>query len=200
MTPHGPPDWPQPWSYYLLENPWPVASCLLAVVAAMMLVGYRSGRRGPRIVAVVAACITSLMVVVASAVTTDREKMVRGTDALVRAAIVPPHIDVFRRMLSKDVALFGRDYDSVLSGIERGLDRWHVQQAFTTNLMVDQADATHGQTYLAVITRLDTNIGGGSTLTRWLLHWRKESDGVWRVVKIEWLTLNDSPAQAGDLP
>lgn len=200
MQPGPPLDWPEPPpSYYLLENPWPIAIVLLILGAALVIIAYRTGGRRVKIAAAVVGALAAALVALAYLVTTDREAIDRNTESLVGAAVVPVELDVFRQTLSKDVRLFDRDYQSILDGIQRGLDRWNVRYAYITGLEVDQT-GDQGRSYLAVITRLDSNIGGGSTLTRWMLHWKKEPDGAWRVVKIEWLSIGDEPARASDLP
>jgi hypothetical protein len=196
------PDWPDPplVTHAIFESPWLVCIALLTTAVALTLVGYRRAQRGPVLAGAVAAGLAVLVVVIASLVTTGRERMLDRTRKLVQAAIVPVNLDAFGEILSRDVEFFGRGYDQILATLDRSTDRWRVRQAYITRLAVHQDSETRGQTYLSVVTRLDTSLGGGSAQTRWLLHWRRESDDRWRISRIEWLTLNDRDAREGDLP
>ena len=198
---HGP-DWPPPpfFTHAFFENPWLLCIGLLTLAAAMALIGYRQARRGPMIAGAAALVLAGIVLLVALMVTTDRERMVQRTRSLVKAAIVPVDLGEFREILSRDVELFGRGYEQIIDTLDRSTHRWRVRQAYITRLKVHQSDENRGQTYLSVVTRLDTSIGGGSAQTRWLLHWRKEADGAWRITRIEWVSLNDRDARESDLP
>lgn len=200
---HGPPlDWPPPppFTHYVMENPWPLAACLFTAAVALLLIGYRRGGAPPRIVAGVIGIATIGFIALSMVIKTDREVMADRTRALVNAAVLPVDIDTFRETLSRESRFFGRDYEQILSTIQTATDHWRVKQAFITNLLARRDGDTRGRTYLSVITRIDTSIGGGSAQTRWLLHWQKEPDGAWRVTRIDWLSLNDRDASEGDLP
>ena len=196
------PDWPPPplLTHYLLESPWLVCVTLLTVAAALALIGWRGGQRRPMIASAIAACLAGVLFLVAMLVQTDRERMAQRARAMVDAAASPVNLELFGETLSEDATFFGRDRDAILGMLQRSAHRWQVSQAYITRLEVHQDDATRGQTYLSIITRLNTSFGGGSAQTRWLLHWRKEPDGVWRIRRIEWLSLNDRDAREGDLP
>ncbi len=196
-----PDEWPTPWLTHLtLENPWPMLVTLGAIGAGLIVIGRRREQKRKIVAGIVFAVLGVLIWLAGLLISTDREMMVNRTRLLVKAAVMPVAMEVFGELLSRDVRLFDHDYESILRMIGRAEDRWGVKSAWITNLQVRQDGPQRGVTYLSVITRVDSRYGGGATQTRWLLHWRKETDGLWRLVKIEWIELGDRPAQEGDLP
>lgn len=197
----NPDNWPStPLGYYIMENPWVLWGSVAVSGVLLFLQGVRREKKKLKLLGS-AMCVLSLLVMLAAVViTTDREVMSGQTRLLVNAAVSPVRIETFRRLLSQDVTLFDRDYDYVIASLERASGRWEVEQAWIANLLTHRQDGSHGRTYISLITRGQSGLGGGSIQTRWLLHWRKESDGHWRVIKIEWISLGDSPATPGDLP
>lgn len=197
----NPDNWPAaPVSYYLFENPWGLWGAALIAGVLLYLHGGRRGKIALKAIGGAIGGLASLVMLAALLVTTDREIMEEQTRTLVNSAVAPIKMENFRNLLSRDVTLFDRGYEQILASLERATGRWAVDQVWITNLLTHQQDADHGRTYMSLITRGSSGIGGGSMQSRWLLHWRYESDGIWRVHKIEWVSLGDSPATPQDLP
>ena len=196
------PDWPPPpfLQHAFLENPWPMLTLLVCAAVIFLLIARHRGKRGPGIAGVALLVAAALFLIMERVVVTDHERIIDSTHRLVRSAALPLDVETFAGLLSRDIDFHGRDRFEMVTTLQRSATMWGVENAIITRLLARTTGPGAGEVYLVVVTRHSAATGGGLSKSSWVLGWREESEGVWRVTQVEWLTLNDEPAQPGMLP
>lgn len=182
-----------------LENPWILGGMLaLAALAALVLLNSRRKARLGLITAGTLAGIATTMVLLASAVTTDRESIQASTRELIDA-IARADAAVVDRLLSPIATAgaegrygveFTRDQllDEVRSaqrngGAYRAADGIGVLEYRIREVRAGLSTPTIGRTQAnVVITPSASNFPTG---TWWELEWDKHPDGSWKIRRVE---------------
>lgn len=192
-----PPNWPDPpmLEHYLLESPWGPAIVLAAVGVGLFIAG---GRRASPLMQWVGGGAGVLLgvglVLLAMSVQTGREKMVAGTEKLAEAAAEPFDLTTIEKLTTDDATLLGWNRQIMMAVARNASQRVSVDGYSVTAMDVIRDGPNRGRTYVAVIGRVRTELGGGGFRSRWIMRWRKEEDGRWRLAAIERVTVNGSDA------
>lgn len=187
---------PEPalWSRVLLEAPWPAVAGLIVAGLLVAVVLVRRGQAGRAVLADSALTIAAVAVVLtAYLVTTDHERIERGSAVLVAAAAAGDAAGA-GALLATDARLYAegdaalsldrRQILGVVAGLGRaaGIEGHRITRATAS---VDGPNAGRSR----VVVRVDI-AQGGLTFSAWELGWRKDPDGVWRVTRLVALSIN----------
>lgn len=186
----SPPDWPEPslFQSYVLESPWALAVALLALAVGLFVAGGRRDQARLQWSSLVPLLAAVGVLAVSYAVETDRERIAGQTRALAEAVADPFDAEAMRSRLTEDVYLLGLGGRDVLMRVaERASERVRIRRYSVMDLRVHVQGARSGRSYIAVWA--DTEGGqrypGGWFRTQWLLNWRKEADGEWRLSGVD---------------
>ncbi|RMH27296.1 MAG: nuclear transport factor 2 family protein [Planctomycetota bacterium] len=188
------------------EQPWPAVVALLVIglLAAVMLI--RRGRVARAVVIDTAAtALAAGLIVSATVVTTDHERVRAGSRGLVAAALAGDESRVGEilapdaRLTAAGASSVGLQRDAVLAAVRalpgRAPTRGHAIVDLTAS--VDGANAARSR----LVVRTDFR-GGGPAFSAWQLNWRLDPGGAWRVTRIEALSINGQapgPWLAGEI-
>lgn len=203
ITPNPPklrsmPEAPIP-TMLLLENPWILAGVLtLTALGALVILNSRGKARLGLITAGIAAAVAAAVVLIASAITTDRESIRRRTSELIDAIARADATAVDRLLAPVATAgaegRFGVEFtrDELLdevraaranAGAYRSADGIGVLEYRIREIRAGLASPTIGRTQAnVVITPSASNFPTG---TWWELDWDKHPDGSWKVRRVE---------------
>jgi len=199
-----PDNWPSPpASAMVFEDPWVLAIALLVIAAGLF---FFSGRRHLQRLAAIPVTLAVLVVVAAFTVQTDREQMIAGTYGMVNTLETPGDVGAFADYLAETITFeargrtVDRDKAAIVGIGERTLSRYAPPSHTITDIKVEQLGPSEGVTYMAVISNLAGDAYDGYVKTKWLLYWRIDDDGNWRIDRIVWRSLNDKPANPRLVP
>lgn len=178
---------------WVLESPWGVALALLAagVVGAWTL--NQRARARPALIALIAGALGAAAVIATGLlVETERERVIRLTGAFVDSVAASDAqqadalLDTRLIVLTTGNEVTGFGKGEVLA-IVRGFDRFGL-----TNVQ-----RTHGgaevQGRFTARSRITVRVEGGPVGaplgSTWELGWTKHSDGAWRIVRLEAITI-----------
>ncbi len=180
---------------FLFEQPLipVVVLAILAIVAAIAFASRGQRRRG-LLIAVVLAAVAAGVYTAASVVTTERERMLERTAALI-AATATVDTASLNRLLTEDASLRASgDIERALGSIE-GLAEIMDQAEYRlqgryriTDWEIHDRQATLdgpnvGRTLVRV--GVDVESFGRTHYSWWRLHWERTPDGQWRCFEIE---------------
>ncbi|HEX7010512.1 MAG TPA: hypothetical protein VF184_11050 [Phycisphaeraceae bacterium] len=186
--------------HLLLERPWPLVIALLAVAAAVQVAARRRSSRRAGWAAWLIAAGAAGVALLAYTVTTDRERLTQLTVELVQAATQPVNLAVVDQTLHPDAVLRGpggqvwMPFQNIRWELEQAVQRLGVTDHAIRQLGVE-ASGDRGRSALALRTHLGET--GMPVSTSWNLVWQRQSEGDWRIVEIQWLTLQDQPPTRG---
>ena len=193
------------FEHLFLESPWAVMVVL--VVAAVMLfsAGNKRHHKGLMIGAAVALTLAVGAYLLAQAVTTGREQLIRDTQSLV-AATAPLDPAVLDRLLDPNVVVTGPDGSvwvnagQVMPRLRSAVDRFTINSQQVRSLQAVAKDSGWGESAVTVRTDISGS-GSGPVNTGWVLSWRRDPVAdTWRVVDIRWMRFNSMEVQRGLLP
>ncbi len=184
-------DPPSQFEEYLLVWPWPVAAILIAVGLVGFFLLNRMGKpaRTSLGVLVLGVGLGLAVVLLASLVTTTREKIMIRTRAFIAAAAQADRAGA-DPLLAPDLELRGLgsgriiDRARLLTIIDSDMKtRWVVKEHSigTLRSVIDGPNTARSQVEVSVTPR-DFPMSMGSW---WLLRWRMDPDGTWRITSIE---------------
>lgn len=184
------------WQEWLFENPWPLVIVLIAVAVVVRLVATR--RKQPRVnFAAAGALLLAVGVYLLTMfVATDRERLVDRTKELVEAT-APLDSAAMDGLIARGAIVSGPDgaawveYDSIRSELEAVVGRYGGFDHAIRGLGAEVTSAVRGRSLLSLSTTAESI--GMPIRTQWLITWRKESDGQWRVIEISWLEFQGRP-------
>lgn len=184
-----------------LEEPWPALLLVGLAGAIGVAVFWRRGRGGPALLAGAGAAVLGLGIwVLAAAVTTLRERLAEQTRALVAATATGDSATVRALLLeSASLGVLGTrgnfDKARILRLVETDLQGpWRVvsHRVVSTQATLDGPSA--GRTRVRVRVEPEaTRVPVGSW---WLLEWRMDAAGEWRVSSIRCEQIDGVPAGA----
>lgn len=189
------------WETYILEQPWPLAIALVVIAAVVLFKG-----RGKARAIVPAVAILAAMAAVAAGllVTTARESIRKSTRAMV-AAVVSGDSTTLDAELDESAKLFSFQHND-------GLDKWalldEVGRRFrpgaeyaVKDWSIEALEASRdgervGRSQVKV--RAVSAAAGVPVFSWWLLDYRMDASGRWRVIRMEPQSIsfvNDSRAK-----
>jgi hypothetical protein len=214
--------------HLFLESPWALAAFFVLVAGVLLRVGRQ--RRG-KLFALLAAVALALAVgvfVLARAVTTDRERLIEDTRALVDAT-APLDLAALDRLIDPAATVSGPDGTAWLSAgrvrarLQQAVGRFGVNSQRVRDVQAVAHDTGWGESTVTVRTEM-TSAGGAPVNTGWRLTWRQDAvsggdtggrsggdiggdaggdsggGGGWRVVDIRWMRFNGREVDRGMLP
>lgn len=216
MLPRDPyaPNWPDEalWQRLLLENPWPLAIAMFAAAILLILLGGRSGNVRQQKLSIAPLAIGVSIIVAAHFVETTGEQVRRRTHAMVEAAIQmasinpPADASALANLLADDAVMhiLGEPTNigkpAMLTMVNAAVRLYRVTGFNVQDLQSHVETADTAYSYLHVLTHGDTTFGSRPLLSSWVFTWRKEQDGVWRAVVVNWQTYNGNAARRDALP
>ena len=182
---------PPYFEHLLFENPWPAIIALSTVCFVLVWLRRTRGNRRSMVAAAVCLLLAFTLGVTSALVDTTRERMIESTQRLL-AATAPLSMNVVRSLLDPQVVLVGGGESRVGEQVFAGL-AWAVGKTYTleSHSLKDIAAEVIDDNHVRILIDLVTVVRHGRGGTRWLFDWQKRPDGVWRIVKIEWLA-NDA--------
>lgn len=190
---------PPLWQEWLFENPWPLVIVLIVLAVVLRLMATRSRRpRGYRFnYAALGALLAALGVYLLTVfVETDRERLVDRTRQLV-AATAPLDTAAIDALIARGAVVTGPAgetwvlYDDIRPELERAVGRHGIARHALRSLAADVVSSVRGRSLLSLSTTTDDL--GLPIRTQWLITWRKEGDGTWRVIELQWLEFQGQP-------
>lgn len=191
-------------SYYLLENPWPVA-CLLGIIGLVLLLLAIRRDQGHLFISGLATIGLGLVVMaLATLVTTSREHGIRIADQLIDAAElgdVPGATALFdpgMEFLVTESDARPSSIATITSSLESLAGRNRIESNFVTRM-----EATSPEKGLAIVefdclTR--TAEYPMNTATSWLLHAGHQPDGTWRITRLVFVEIDGKRPNRRTLP
>ena len=183
------------FQHLLLERPLPLVG-LFFVVGLILL--FQNRRRTDRKLLVVAVVLIAAAIAVyslAAAITTTRESLMGQSRRLVDRA-KPETIGQLKELFLSQARLVGPDetiwmqYDQLFGSLEAALRKYRTGKQVTRQIHADVIREGVGRSYLSVSTALE--IYGRSVNTEWLITWKLQADGQWRVETVQWLKFQGS--------
>lgn len=189
-----------------LEQPTPLAVALVIATIVSMAVLNRRGKAVQGTVAAAFGVLVAAVIILATAVQTDRERIAAATEDLVNAAAAVDQT-ALDRMLAPDVRLLaqarineqvqregpkltdsGWDKATILAQADEYLKGpFKVSSAAVLETQALLDGPTSGRTQVRV--RAVPEIYNFPVITWWRVTWRKGSDGQWQAIAIEPLDL-----------
>ncbi|MEM6333498.1 MAG: hypothetical protein AAF823_09190 [Planctomycetota bacterium] len=202
----------EPWLWYSLENPWPMAVVAvfvgLGVRQACAARGQRVGMRASWLVGLAAAVG---LVLAARGVTTPREALMERTRALVMAAggateggAASVDVAALEAMVDADARIVGPGGEAwaAFHLIARRLPTI-VQSQGVEGQEVRGIDAVVDRSEAVSVVRVATPLSGGlpTIRTDWRLAWRYDiAEGAWVVEELRLLRVNGQAPVRGMMP
>lgn len=175
--------------HFLLEQPWPMVGLLLIVAVAVVVINRASLTRKAILSAVACLLLAMIVYLVAKAVVTERESLINAAAELAQQ-VETGQADAIRKSLDEQAVITdpaGRVLvasNLILSIIEKK----QAEYDFGSHTIADARAAINsvgsGKTYLRVRSTMGQ---GGTESTEWLIDWRRDKDGRWRVRELRWL-------------
>lgn len=193
------------FEHLFLESPWAVM-VVLAVGAVMLFsAGNKRHHKGLMIGSGVALALAVGVYLLAQAVTTGREQLIRDTQSLV-AATAPLDPAVLDRLLDSNVVVTGPDGSvwvnagQVMPRLRSAVDRFTINSQQVRSIQAVVRDNGWGESALTVRTDISDS-GTGPVNTGWVLSWRHDlTSDTWQVVDIRWIRFNGVEVQKGLMP
>lgn len=191
---------PPTFENLLLEQPWPLVLALVAAAGVLFWLGRQRSEKRMKVIAGAAIVMAGVVLALASFVTTNREHLRARTQDLI--ALTAPFNAPEVRSYFDDRALLTGPGGEAWFNITQLMEKVHsvVHHYSITGHSIHELQAASksggddGQSY----ARLRTMVAGRPMDTEWLITWKRGSDGVWRVVIVQWLTINnEQPGRAG---
>lgn len=184
------------WETYLFEQPWPLVAILLVVALAVLL----KGRGRFRAAIPVAALSLAAGVFIASAmVTTAREKIRTSTKNLVEA-VINCNTNVLDAELDPDAKLLsfqhgaGVGKEEIIAEVHRDFAKggqFAIKDFGILELDASQDGQRVGRSLVKV--RATSAALGVPVFSWWLLDYRLDSSGTWRVIRVEPQSISGVP-------
>lgn len=186
------------FTHYVLENPWPLGIGLILLALIIAWFALQRGNKSGLGVAAIAGVIGIIVLALGAAVTTAGEHGERVTKELVDAVVANDLPGAFA--LFDDDASFafsspsnpGLDIDYIKGMIDR-TDRYTIKSN-TIRLLEGFTESSDAATvHLGCLTETDI----GYTPSTWILLVERNEYDNWRITKVTWMTINNSPPPAG---
>lgn len=178
----------------LFEQPWPAVAALLIIGGLAAIVLLRRGRLAPALATGgIGTALAGAVVLSAALVTTDHERLMNGTRALAVGAVAGD-VDAVGDLLAPDARLLidgapgvEVDREALLRAVG-ALDR---RAGVRGHGVLDRTASIDGPNAARsrVVVRVDFE-GVGPAFSSWQIGWRLEPDGVWRITRLEPLSIN----------
>lgn len=203
-----PANWPDPpiVTHFLLENPWPAAIILIGLGLAMAMSALRNER--PRLLkwAGGSLALGVVVIILSMLVTTQREHIRRGTEQMFDAALPELSTPRLKTFLTDDMRLtianagINRSRDEVLETAELAMRIYTIADHRRPSIKTESTGDGTGRSYASVMVQIDHAMGRYPTQVRFIMHWRREADGAWRVDRIPWVQVNGTEVNDAMLP
>lgn len=203
MIPRMGPQPPSPLSHLVLESPWLLVIGIVAVGVVLRLVGRQRGNRNLMRAWWVALAAAALVINLAHFVTTDRERLLQHTRGLLDAT-TPIKVPDIMAYLTSDAVLVGPegetwyrrdDLPPELESVAR-----HLPIASQSLRYIEAEARSDDQGLVMIDLRTTTTEGFGAQAplpSKWLLTWRKDDQGRWRISRIQALEILNQKAVRG---
>ena len=175
----------------LFDTPWWLLTLIGIVGVALVMSG--NGRQNKRILRAGVAVLLAgvLLAVVSYLVDTPKEKVIKGTHALVDAAVTRDKATVAAN-LHPNAALAGWNRQQIIDGMARYADEFGLKSATITGTDVKESSGTIIVTMRVMATFQGKDMPYDNVPTDWQLEWWETSDG-------KWLLKNITPLGSGNL-
>lgn len=190
---------PALWTH-VLENPVPLAIFLLLFASALGYCGVRTAQKLCVRAGLLALAAAVGVLVIARVIQTPAELLVERTHDLVEAAVVGDTISL-ADLLANDVQVLVADqpvrFDrEALIAAAALLPRYVQSNAVReTAASVPSWGASTATTSFAQTT----TISNQPTPNAWIVEWRRDADGDWRAVRLNWVRINITATPTADL-
>lgn len=189
------------FTHYVLENPWPAGIVLLAIAAVLAWTALRDGRRGRLKIAAGIALLALAIVATSMLVTTSGERAEALTVSLVDAAVAADVPAVMAHFAPQAVMSFasprnpGFEIDYIARQAE-GLQRqWRVESNHISMLDAYTISADEARVDLGCVT----DIGRGTVPSTWVLRFRRQPDGSFKIDHITLISIMGQRASPDQL-
>ena len=178
-------------SRYLLEEPIPLVVVAGCLAFALLLTGQRRRQRGFIIAAGFVAAIGATVYGTAEWITTDREIVEQRMRQLVYATS-PMNTVQLRELIDPRATFTGPSGavwmlpQPIVETLETAAKRFNIAQQ-TIKYLASQL--TRADTATGLLGVRTTFVGEAyrPVNTEWVLTWRKQTDGQWRISNVQWI-------------
>ncbi len=178
---------------YVLENPWPLATLLLAVAAGLAWTGLQAVDRRRLLAAGIVAVAGAAVLVAGKAIVTPGEHA-RALVMEVVDAAVAADIATVAAAFADDASLsLGSPNNPGFSknAITRRLDglagRYRIKSHRVTKLDATTVTPDRGVVNLVCVT--EPALGFGPVPTSWIIQVDRQPDGTWKFSHVTWVTM-----------
>lgn len=184
-----------------LEEPLMLSLALLGVAIVLGFVARQRNRPRLLVGAGIALVLAGGVWVLATAVTTDRDRVMQHTRDLVFAT-APLDTDVLDTLIDPNATLRGPDgsiwleHDPFRLALALAVRQWGVETQAVRKMQAGVDDRGNAATRFEARTTFSQGTGL-PVRTVWQLQWRQDPAGNWRVIDIQWLEFQDREPSEG---
>ncbi len=180
--------------HYLFESPWLGAIGLGAAGVIILWLGLRDGRRNPVLAGLVAAAVAILWITVAVMVETAGERSASALREFMGfleagdTASAQSMVDPQATLQVGGPTAPRLDVQAILDGLDR-LGRYSIESISITDLDAYTVGPGEGRADFAAFVKTDFAFGKATASVTF----RRDAQGLWEIVNIVWVSLNDEP-------
>jgi ketosteroid isomerase-like protein len=187
------------FEHLLLESPWPLISSLLALAAGLVIIAFRRVSVRHLLSGAALAVVAAAVALLATFVTTDREK-VKGLSMELVKATAPLDAPKIKSLFEPDAAIVDADgsrfasIDEALARLMRYQSRATTLTHYVTSLNAQADDTDYARTVLTLISSSDISGNPTYARTQWLLTWHRDASGQYHVSDVRWISIDGKTA------
>jgi len=183
------------FTQHVLENPWPLGLILLAAGGFLLWSGSRDGLLKRMKVGGALGAVGAAILVIGNVVVTSGEHAKIVTRKLVNAATENDAAGALALFSPEAVFAFtspknpGFGFEFISTQLNRLGDRYSIDSNTITRLRGYSESSDVGVAHLACIT----HVQGIPTASRWVVRVKEQPSGVWEIVHLTCVAINDRP-------
>lgn len=183
------------FTYYVLENPWPLGLALLAIAAILTWMGLREGLRGRTRTGLVFGVLGAAVIAAGLAVTTAGEQAKRLTRQLVDAAVAKDLVTGMT-LFSDDATMNagspqnpGFDREFIKGRFAALAERHTIESNSISTLRYATISSDEAEARLGCLTTVAAFPYPNTS--QWIIRVMRQPDGQWKITRLTCVAIND---------
>ena len=177
---------------YTVEEPMALLVLLLIVGSVLMTVAHQHRKRRMAASGVVAWALAACLWLIATVVTSDRQRLVHQSHVLLTAT-TPMDLLTMRKILHEGAFFSGPlgthwfDRDRTLSKLDGAIKQYGVSAHTYIDVQAQTDGNRRGKTILTLKTRINRRYMDRPVRTKWDIRWQLGDDNQWRIMEVRFL-------------
>jgi len=177
----------------LFERPWPVILILVLFTVAFLFSRRTNLSRNTLICSGMMITVALAIFLTSRVVTTDREQIIAASQKLVKD-IENGDVKALRKTIDSHAIFSGPRGDKWFTGEEvfqmfsQITQNLQMENNLTGEIQSQFIPASNGKSLINVQSKTDQYKFNAHT--RWLITWRRDRDGAWHALELQWLRVN----------